>query len=157
MVRVHFPRRPPKKERGPARLAWGIKRSVLGLIMESSRASYPDEFSAVLAQTREGLIDDLLLIPGTVQGDAHAIMQFYQIPSGFRLAGSVHSHPSGVCEPSDADLNFFSRLGDTHIIAGRPYSMTSWRAYDAEGGPLHLDVVDDDGDGAAADPPGPST
>ena len=56
--------------------------------------------------------------------------------------GSVHSHPSTNKNPSNADLNMFSRTGNIHIIVGHPYNDASWVCYDAEGSRKELDVID---------------
>jgi proteasome lid subunit RPN8/RPN11 len=60
-----------------------------------------------------------------------------------RAAGSVHSHPNGVLRPSDADLQTFNK-GKVHIIVGAPYGKTDWKAFDQEGDPRKLDVLDID-------------
>ncbi len=56
--------------------------------------------------------------------------------------GSVHSHPSGALQPSDADIRMFMSTGDYHIIVGNPYEITSWACYDRVGNIRKLDVLD---------------
>jgi proteasome lid subunit RPN8/RPN11 len=56
-------------------------------------------------------------------------------------AGTVHSHPSGNYRPSGADLEFFRKMGDTHIIIGYPYTETTWQAYNRAGEPIKLEIV----------------
>jgi hypothetical protein len=63
------------------------------------------------------------------------------IPNDQTAAGSIHSHPNGVLRPSDADLQTFGR-GDVHIIVGAPYGWNDWQAFDSEGNPVELDVLD---------------
>jgi proteasome lid subunit RPN8/RPN11 len=62
------------------------------------------------------------------------------IPNDSNAAGSVHSHPNGVLQPSDADLATFGR-GQVHLIIGYPYTRESWQAFDRKGHPTDLPVV----------------
>ncbi len=118
-----------------------IKKKTLKMILEASKSSYPEEFGAILRATK-GVITELVLLPGTIQGERSALFKLHMLPIDFTIVGTVHSHPSGACYPSDADLDLFRRYGWVHIIACRPYSMKSWAAYDAAGEPKELEVVD---------------
>ena len=118
-----------------------VRRAVLQLILEVSRESYPDEFAGQL-RARDGVIYELTMLPGTRQGRTSALVNLWMLPIDFSVVGSVHSHPSGNFSPSDEDRNFVSKFGRIHIIAGRPYTMRSWQAYDAAGEPVELEVVD---------------
>lgn len=117
-----------------------IKKRTLKMIMEASKSSYPNEFGAIL-RAEEGVIDELLLVPGTESGERSALFKFHMLPVDFSIVGTVHSHPSGSCRPSEADLELFRRRGWVHIIACMPYDMSSWRAYSGLGERVHLDVV----------------
>ncbi len=117
-----------------------IRRKVLRMILAASRDAYPREFGAVL-RAEEGTITELLLIPGTIGGNRHAIFQTHMIPPDFSVVGTVHSHPSGVFEPSDEDIGFFSNFGGIHIIAGRPFTEASWAAWDAARRRIPLEIV----------------
>jgi proteasome lid subunit RPN8/RPN11 len=64
-------------------------------------------------------------------------------PNDLKSVGSVHSHPNGVLRPSDADLATFGQ-GEVHIIVGAPYGWGNWKAFDNDGDPTHLDVIDVD-------------
>jgi proteasome lid subunit RPN8/RPN11 len=48
-----------------------------------------------------------------------------------------------VLRPSDADLATFGK-GSVHIIIGAPYGPDDWRAFDREGDPRELAVLDVD-------------
>lgn len=121
----------------------GINRETLNLILEVSKESYPKEFIATLI-AKKGVIEEINLLPGTLSGNSMAIIRTYMQPPDITLSvvGVVHSHPSKNFSPSGADLHFFSKFGNTHIIVGRPYNMGSWQAYDAHGEPIELEVVD---------------
>lgn len=119
---------------------YGIRRKTLRMVLEASRDTYPREFAAVL-RAEEGVITELLLLPGTISGDVHAIFQLHMLPIDFTAVGTIHSHPSGNYSPSEADRNLFSHFGRIHIITGHPYTEDTWRAYDHMGNPRPLEVV----------------
>ena len=125
------------------RKVWGINRETLNLILEVSKESYPKEFIATLI-AKKGVIEEINLLPGTLSGDSMAIIRTYMQPPDITLSvvGIVHSHPSKDFRPSGADLHFFSRFGNTHIIVGKPYDVDSWQAYDAFGKTIELKIVD---------------
>ncbi len=111
------------------------------MILEASSESYPNEFGAIL-RAEEGIVSEILLVPGTIGGESHAIFRLYMLPIDFSVVGTVHSHPSPSPLPSPEDVEFFQRLGQVHIIAAYPYDEVSWRAWDREGKPYALEVVD---------------
>ena len=117
-----------------------IRRKTLRMILEASKDTYPKEFAAIL-RAEEGVITELLLLPGTISGDVHAVFQLHMLPIDFSVVGTVHSHPSGSYQPSDADRNLFSHFGRVHIITGMPYTEATWQAYDHNGTPRALQVV----------------
>ena len=119
---------------------YGIRRKTLRMILEASKDTYPKEFAAIL-RSEEGVIEELLLLPGTVSGDVHAIFQLHMLPIDFSVVGTIHSHPSGSYNPSDADRQLFSHFGRVHIIVGHPYTERTWRAYDHNGAPRKLETV----------------
>jgi len=125
------------------RRTWGIRKETLNLILEVSRENYPREFIATLI-AKKGIIEEINLLPGTLSGNNMAIIQTHMQPPDITLSvvGIVHSHPSGNFRPSGADLYFFSKFGNTHIIVGRPYNEHSWQAYDAKGELIDLKIVD---------------
>jgi proteasome lid subunit RPN8/RPN11 len=119
----------------------GIDRAVLDTINRSAQASYPKEFIAAL-RAEDGIITEILLIPGSLQGDDNATIMFHMIPVDLSVVGTVHSHPGGIPRPSDADLDLFRRHGVVHIITASPFNESSWRAYDGLGRRRELEVVD---------------
>jgi proteasome lid subunit RPN8/RPN11 len=65
------------------------------------------------------------------------------MPNDLDSVGSVHSHPNGVLRPSKADLATFTR-GKVHIIVGAPYGRNNWQAFDRDGKPIDLSVLNVD-------------
>jgi len=122
---------------------WKITKKCLNLILESSKSTYPNEFGALLRVDTEDIetIIELVLLPGTISGETHAIFRLNMLPIDFSVVGSVHSHPSYHPIPSKPDLQLFSRFGKIHIITAQPYNETSWKAYDYKGKEKKLIVI----------------
>jgi len=122
---------------------WKIRQDCLALICECAKDEYPHEFGGLLRVDTldKHLISELVILPGTIAGDTHTLFQMHMRPLDFSIVGTVHSHPSRSPFPSQADLQFFQKYGRVHIIAASPYSFSSWRAYDARGGEMILEVV----------------
>ncbi|OPY34161.1 MAG: hypothetical protein A4E32_00431 [Methanomassiliicoccales archaeon PtaU1.Bin124] len=120
----------------------GIHRDVLDMIIEVSKNSFPNEFVALLRH-EEGIITELHFIPGSIAGEDNATIPLYMRPIDLNIVGSVHCHPGFSNHPSEEDKSLFRRFGHTHIIIALPYDHTSWQAYDMEGRPIELPVVDD--------------
>ncbi|MEA2054524.1 MAG: Mov34/MPN/PAD-1 family protein [Candidatus Thermoplasmatota archaeon] len=122
---------------------WGIERSCIDLIKESARSVYPKEFAGLLSVGEDkGIISEVVLLPGTISGDSHAIFQLHMAPVDYSIVGTVHSHPSPYPTPSDADLHLFEKYGKVHIIVARPYDDNSWKAYNFKGKDIKLEVVE---------------
>lgn len=130
----------------------GIARETLEFTLEASEQTHPNEYMGLLRGTeaqklgldRDGLVvTDILVIPGTESNSVSATVKTNQIPNDRKSVGSVHSHPNGVLSPSAADLQTFGR-GDVHIIIGAPYRRGDWRAFDSQGEPTDLAVIDVD-------------
>jgi len=119
----------------------GIARDTLRFILEASRSSHPLEFIGLLRPI-DGVIAEVLLIPGSEASNQSATLRFDMVPLTSGSVGTVHSHPSPYPNPSREDLFFFSRHGRYHIIAAYPYTEDSWRCYDAAGRELTLEVLD---------------
>jgi proteasome lid subunit RPN8/RPN11 len=118
----------------------GIQQELLSLLFQMGRDAHPNEFVAVLTE-RDGIIDAVNLLPGTVTGEDSASLFFDMMPLSTHIAGSCHSHPGGGLIPSDADIRFFPRTGRFHIIIGYPYQEENWRCFTADGRPFRMAVV----------------
>jgi proteasome lid subunit RPN8/RPN11 len=128
----------------------GIADDALQFALEASEDAHPNEYMGQLRGTdarkldldRDGtVITDVLLAPGTKTNPVSAEFNPSYMPNDVNGVGSVHSHPNGVLRPSDADLATFSR-GQVHIIIGAPYGRDDWRAFDSQGQPRDLEVID---------------
>ncbi len=118
----------------------GIKQDIISLLLHMGADSHPNEFVALLLE-RDGFIDEVNMLPGTVVRNTSASLLYDMMPLDTHVAGSAHSHPSGAIRPSAADLRFFPRTGPYHLIIGYPYREHDWRCFTTDGESCHLDVV----------------
>jgi proteasome lid subunit RPN8/RPN11 len=117
----------------------GIARDTLNFVLEASKSMAPEEFAGLL-QEKDGIITEVLILPGTESSDTNAILRLYMMPN-IKAVGSVHSHPGPNRSPSQADLRLFSKTGNYNIIVGRPYNEESWTCYNREGKIIELPVL----------------
>ena len=118
----------------------GIREETLHLLLQMGRDAHPNEFIAILLE-RDGVIDEVNLLPGTVAGEDSAHIFYDMMPLSTHGAGSCHSHPNGVLRPSSADIRFFPRTGRYHFIIGYPYRGKDWRCFTSDGKPYAMEVV----------------
>ena len=133
-----------KKKKEPAiPKNWKITQNCLDLILECAKSNYPNEFGGLLRvdTVSKDTITEIIILPGTVSGESHAIFKMHMAPVDFLIVGTVHSHPSPSANPSDADLQFFGKNGRVHIIAAKPYTDKTWKAYDQIGKEIFLRIV----------------
>ena len=123
--------------------SWKIKRECLNLIFECAKSSFPNEFGGLLRidDKSKDTISEVIILPGTISGDSHAIFQMHMRPIDFSIIGTVHSHPSPFAQASDADLQLFSKYGKIHIIAASPFNDESWKSYDYSGKKVEMKIV----------------
>lgn len=126
-----------------------IDREALKLILGASKSSHPNEFAGILRS--EGTkITEVLLLPGTFTSERSALMNLYMLPISSHSCGSVHSHSSSIPEPSTADLSFFDKFGEIHLIVASPYNESSWKAFNKGGKEVKLEIVESEGGNSAS-------
>lgn len=128
----------------------GIAEETLAFAREAAENTHPNEYMGLLrgedARTlgldKSGtVITEVLVIPGTESNPVSATVKTSMVPNDRHTAGSIHSHPNGVLRPSDADIATFGK-GSVHIILGAPYGPHHWQAFDRQGEPTSLPVLD---------------
>lgn len=124
-------------------ISWKIVSECLDFICESAKSTYPKEFAGLLRVSDEMkyTIIEVILLPGTISGDSHAIFRLHMRPIDFSLIGSVHSHPSASSYPSPADLQLFRKYGKIHMIVAYPYDRNSFKTYDEKGNEIQITIV----------------
>ena len=118
----------------------GIRQDLISLLLQMGRDAHPNEFVALLME-RDGVIDEVNLLPGTFSGEDSASLLYDMMPLSTHIAGSCHSHPNGVLQPSGADIRFFPRTGRFHVIIGYPYTEQDWRCFSSDGQHYRMGVV----------------
>ena len=108
---------------------YGVDVDFIDGFNEAARSTYPDEFLCMVREI-DGVISEMILLPGTVYGDTHSFINQWMAPIDYSIAGSA-----------DADKEFFSNTGGVHFITCQPYDRTSWRAYNSKGEPVDLEIV----------------
>uniref|UniRef100_A0A7J2TKY3 Peptidase n=1 Tax=Archaeoglobus fulgidus TaxID=2234 RepID=A0A7J2TKY3_ARCFL len=116
-----------------------IKRDLLKAILESAKEAYPYEFIALLSGEK-GVISELIFLP-SISGENSALIHLDMLPLGMKVYGTVHSHPSSCCEPSEEDFFLFTKFGRVHIIVCYPFTMRDWKCYDSNGKEIELELV----------------
>ena len=127
----------------------GVSIDFIDALNESARSVYPDEFIC-LHRAHGGIIDEMVMLPGTVFGDSHSFIMDWMDPIDFQRTGSAHSHPGYSNRASEDDLQVFGSMGGVHFITCQPYDRTSWKAYNSAGDEVRLDMLY--ADGTKADP-----
>ena len=118
----------------------GIAKNVLDLAREVGKSSHPHEFAALLREV-DGVISEMLLVPGTTSNEYSARMLLSNMPLDLSVVGSVHSHPVHDLRFSDEDLNMFGTKGIYNIIVAYPYGEHDWVCYDPHGQRVDLPVI----------------
>lgn len=122
----------------------GVSVDFIDGLNESAKSTYPDEFIC-LHRAHDGIIDEIVMLPGTIFGDSHSVIFEWMDPVDFERTGTAHSHPGYSNEASDDDYEVFGHTGGIHFITCQPYDRHSWQAYDSSGHKVHIDMVYGDG------------
>lgn len=120
-----------------------ITRQVADGIVTYSKAKHPNEAILVLqgkSKKDHILIDMLVIPPFATSGPFYSGFPIHDLPFDLSYIGTVHSHPGGSNRPSLEDLNHFFR--SVMLIISHPYEDESLAAYDSNGRPLELKILD---------------
>lgn len=118
-----------------------IKKETLNDLLRASRNTFPNEFLALLAENKKGIVSEFVLIP-TIFGKTHAIFRRDLMPIDKSIVGSYHSHPGNSSNPSSADLRVFSSTGKIHLIAHYPFNFSTITAFDEKGKTTEIEIIE---------------
>jgi len=118
-----------------------IKKELLEELLLGCNKAYPNEFFALLASESKKIIDNYVVVPLFYQTENSVSYRTDLLPLGFKIAGTIHSHPSGSNLPSNADLNSFIKQGIIHFIVKYPYRKEDVACYDYQGKKIQLLLV----------------
>ena len=119
---------------------YGVDVDFLDAFNAAAKSTYPDEFLCLM-RAEDGVIIEMVMLPGTVYGDSHSFLNEWMAPIDYSIIGSAHSHPGYSNEASDDDRTYFANMGGVHLITCQPYDRRSWRAYDSYGDVIDLEIV----------------
>lgn len=120
-----------------------VDEDVIKEIINIAKETNPQEFMALLEGKIQGnvlRITGLIFLPAETSNEG-AVMQVFMQPLSTNSLGSVHSHPGYSANPSDTDLQFFSKKGIFHMIICEPYSKESIKAYDNYGNLIDFKII----------------
>jgi proteasome lid subunit RPN8/RPN11 len=117
-----------------------IEQDVIENIILLARENHPNEFLAFI----DGNIrNNRLNITGLLYQEYYATTEsaapIFHFPDK-TFYGSVHSHPGYSNRPSNADRQFFRKIGIVNIIICKPYTLDSMRFYDHEGEEINVEI-----------------
>lgn len=129
-----------------------ITESSLQFILETARSSHPNEVLLTLHSDEElelngetgQVVTEIQLHPNISSSETQVTFDPSVMPTATDVVGTAHSHPNGVIQPSTMDMNSGFHTGDTHIIAGYPYTDDSWKVFSQSGQQKELAIVTDE-------------
>ena len=99
-----------------------VGEELLQAVFKGARRLYPREIVLLLrGEKKKNLvkISEVVVPPLATYGSGFANIPLHMLPMDFSVIGTVHSHPSGILTPSDADLNHI--FGIVLMIVGFPF------------------------------------
>jgi proteasome lid subunit RPN8/RPN11 len=121
-----------------------IDRSVVKGLLSYAKDQHPKEAILLLrGRFMRGklVVEEVLIPPLAIHGKGFSGFPLQTLPMDFSIIGTVHSHPSGILNPSPEDLNRF--YGRIMLIVAYPYdSERDVAIFDGKGRPIKYDVVD---------------
>ena len=103
-----------------------------------AQGAHPHEMFCLLRLTN-GQIDEYVVAPGMEASETTAVFFPHRLGRDVTLVSTCHSHPSGNCRPSAADLQTF-RQKPVNIISGYPYNVNNLGVYNMLGEPIPFEV-----------------
>ncbi|MDR3063794.1 MAG: Mov34/MPN/PAD-1 family protein [Methanobrevibacter sp.] len=120
-----------------------VTEEVIDYIIDLAINSNPNEFIAEFEgkiKDKILIIDGLIFLPTVTSGES-AVIYTYMKPPTMKTWGTVHSHPGGIPQPSDADLFTFSRRGLFHMIIATPFRVEDIRGFNHFGEPMDFTII----------------
>ena len=119
-----------------------LQKDVLDSILSYCQMNHPNEGVLILkgkSKNGEIKIDGLAIPPFSETGPTFAGFPHSFLPFDNSYIGIVHSHPTGLAEPSITDSNNF--FGLVSLIVKFPYDDDSIFAWDSSGNSIPLSIV----------------
>jgi proteasome lid subunit RPN8/RPN11 len=123
-------------------LTFKITKELINELLIGCRNAYPNEFFALLSSDSKNIIDSYVVVPILYQNSNSVSYRTDLLPLGFKVFGTIHSHPSGSNMPSYADLNSFGKQGSIHMIIKYPFRLEDVAYYDINGNSLNVELLE---------------
>jgi len=119
-----------------------LKKEVLDSILTYCKLNHPNEGILILrGKSKNGnvFIDGLVIPPFSFGAHSSSGFPRNMLPADTSYVGTVHSHPSGVANPSSTDLNNFFEL--ISLIVRFPYNDSDIFAWNSNGESVNLQII----------------
>jgi len=119
-----------------------LKKEVLDSILTYCKLNHPNEGILILrGKSKNGnvFIDSLVIPPFSFGAHSSSGFPRNMLPADTSYVGTVHSHPSGVANPSSTDLNNFFEL--ISLIVRFPYNDSDIFAWNSNGESVNLQII----------------
>jgi proteasome lid subunit RPN8/RPN11 len=118
-----------------------IEKGLLDGFLALCRNQHPREIMGFL-RMRDNIFSEFVLPPGLLTSRSSSIFFPSRIPLDASIEGTIHSHPSGIIQPSLADLNNVFKHKRFHFIVGYPYnSISSIMCFDENGNEISFKII----------------
>ena len=120
-----------------------MTKQVADGIITYSQSWHPNEGILILqgkSKKQQIIIEGLVVPPFSTHGPYYSGFPTYDLPFDLSYVGTAHSHPGGSNKPSLEDLNNY--YGVVSVIISYPYDYNTTGAYDRNGKPMDLEIVD---------------
>ena len=119
-----------------------VRRELAEGVLAYSKDAHPREVILLLkgSRNKDIIVEEVIIPPFAVHGKGFSQFNPSMIPFDLSMLGVVHSHPSGVLEPSVYDINHF--YGSIMMITAYPYlSERDIAIFDRKGQEIPFRVV----------------
>ena len=117
-----------------------IKKDLIDGILGLCKNQHPNEILGFLKVQNE-IAMEYVLLPGSITNENSGVFTPGRVPSDPAYQGTVHSHPSGIPYPSQADLRSVFRSKRFNFIVGYPYTYNAIRCFDQKGNELSYRII----------------
>jgi proteasome lid subunit RPN8/RPN11 len=118
---------------------WKIKQNLIEDAFFAANNFLPKEFLCFLGgDEKKQEITEIVILP-TYNGETFSSINTNIIPFDKTIIGSLHSHPNGITQPSEADEKFFKNYKINIIISNKLKKQISF--FDNNSKPLKVQII----------------
>jgi proteasome lid subunit RPN8/RPN11 len=118
---------------------WKIKQNLIDDAFQAADNFLPKEFMCFLGgDENKQEINEIVILP-TYNGETFSSVNLNIMPFDKTIIGSLHSHPNGFAQPSNADKQFFKRYKINLILGNGPIRQIGF--FDNKSNPLQVEII----------------